>query len=504
MGRRALRRLRRARPLVQAVAFIGFLVLWFRAAAAGAGLTDLFFLADPLAGIAVMLASRQVVLGVLIGSALALLLAFLAGRVWCGWLCPLGSLLDALPRRRSRRGETDPTPRLRGAKYWLLIGILVAAALGNLTLLVLDPITLMHRTFTVAVWPAFNALVNAGEAGVCRWAIFRPLVDLIEGSLRGPFLPIEQPVYGAALLFALVLALILGLEALRRRFWCRYLCPLGGLLGLVSKVALLRRTVDGECRSCSRCSRSCPTGAIDEENFSSNPAECIVCLDCVPACAGNSQEWSMPGKPAAWERYDPSRRQVLTTAGAAVALVGGLGAEPAATRPQRRLIRPPGADPDLFPSECIRCGICLRACPTHGLQPGATAAGLAGLWTPVLMPRLGHCDFACNACGQACPTGAIPMLDLATKRQTIIGVAAIDRSRCLPWTDGTVCLVCEEMCPLPAKAIELEHSLEKLPDGTEVEVPLPHVRRDLCIGCGICENRCPVGGDAAIRVETLV
>jgi formate hydrogenlyase subunit 6/NADH:ubiquinone oxidoreductase subunit I len=127
-------------------------------------------------------------------------------------------------------------------------------------------------------------------------------------------------------------------------------------------------------------------------------------------------------------------------------------------------------------------------------------AGLQGLGTPVLVPRLGYCDYSCNACGQVCPTEAIPLLSLEDKRTQVVGRAYIDQSRCLPWSDSQPCVVCEEMCPLPEKAIQLEEREVWAPDGATVTLQLPHVLSASCIGCGICEYRCPVSGQAAIRV----
>ena len=127
-------------------------------------------------------------------------------------------------------------------------------------------------------------------------------------------------------------------------------------------------------------------------------------------------------------------------------------------------------------------------------------AGWGGVWTPVLVARLGHCDYNCTACGQACPTNAIPALALETKRETVMGQAYIDENRCIPWADGRTCIVCEEMCPLPEKAIQLEDVVVTTAEGQETPVRRPHVLRERCIGCGICENRCPLPGDAAIRV----
>ena len=493
--------LRKLRPWIQAAAFVLFLVTLIGAGKIAFLPADLFFRLDPLAGLANMIAARQIVPSMLAGAAVMLVATLILGRVWCGWLCPLGTVLDWTPARRNKRFEPDPAPRLRGVKYFLLALIGIAALPGNLTFLILDPITLIYRTTATAAWPGLIALISGAETLLYRVPFLRAPVDGFESAARGTLLPMAQPAYGLGILLALIFIGILALNAVRDRFWCRYLCPLGALLGLVSKVAWLRRTVGDACVDCQRCARACPTGTIDpQRGFASDPAECTMCLECVPVCAKAGQHFTGHLKPAAWQAYDPSRRQFLASAGAAVVAVGLFAAEPAAVRDDPRLVRPPGAQGKEFLARCIRCGICLKVCPTSGLQPSFSQAGWAGIWTPVLAPRLGHCEYSCNACGQACPVAAIPPLALEAKRQAVIGHATIDRDRCLPWADNRNCLVCEEMCPVPEKAIVLEDVTVATPTGETVDLRRPIVLRDRCIGCGICENRCPLNGDAAIRV----
>lgn len=492
--------IRKTRRWVQLAVLLVFLYLTIRSASVPA-VAGLFFWLDPLAGVSAMVAARQVLATLLIGSLVALLFALVFGRAWCGWLCPMGTALDWFPGRRSRPNEADLPDRWRRVKYFLLILILLLAVLGNLSLIFLDPITLITRTTAVVVWPVFNAILWGLEQVAYGVPFLQGPIDTLEATARGAILPATQPVYTAGVIAAFVFAGALALNAVRSRFWCRYLCPLGALLGLVGKVAWLRREANTDCTACHRCARACPMGTIDPaDGFSSNPSECTLCLDCATACPRDGQSFTGHLRPARWQVQDPSRRQFLASAGGAIVTVGLLAIEPAAAHPSPHLVRPPGAlDPE-FLERCIRCGLCIRACPTGGLEPSLTTAGWVGVWSPVLTPRLGHCDYGCNACGQVCPTDAIPALSLADKRSQVMGHAYIDRNRCIPWVDDRICLVCEEMCPLPEKAIQLEEVTVRATDGQEVLVRRPHVLHDRCTGCGICENRCPLAGEAAIRV----
>ena len=202
--------------------------------------------------------------------------------------------------------------------------------------------------------------------------------------------------------------------------------------------------------------------------------------------------------------YDVHRREMLFALGAGMIGAALFRAKPVSGQGSPFLLRPPGArenNPDPVElTRCTRCTACIRVCPTGGLQPAVFEAGPGGFATPVLVPRLGYCDFACTACGQVCPTQAIPPLELEAKRQKLIGTAAIDEKRCIAWAEHKPCIVCEEMCPLPHKAIRLETRRVNGPDGSLTTLDLPHVLEDSCIGCGICEYKCPVSGEAAIRI----
>lgn len=167
------------------------------------------------------------------------------------------------------------------------------------------------------------------------------------------------------------------------------------------------------------------------------------------------------------------------------------------------LIRPPGAREErAFLQRCTACGVCMKICPTGGLQPTLTEAGLEGLWTPRLVPRVGYCDYECSLCSQVCPTEAIAPLTIEAKQKVKIGLATFDTTRCIPYAYGRDCMVCEEHCPIPTKAIYCVETEVKDRNGNVKTIKQPRVDPDLCIGCGICENVCPFKDRPAIRVTS--
>ncbi|NLG27499.1 MAG: 4Fe-4S binding protein [Chloroflexi bacterium] len=493
------RTLQRSRAWVQALSFVLFLggLLWMGANSRPVLPADLLLRLDPLAALASMLASRQW-LARFVPGLLVLAATLLLGRAWCGWLCPLGTLIDWTSPRRSRG---DWPERWRAAKYALLFTLLFAALWGNLTLLILDPLTLFVRAVSTLLAPALNWLISRAELALYPIRFLQGPLDVVDGALRGTLLAFSQPHYGGWLL-ALVLGGILALNLTARRAWCRYLCPLGGLFSLVARAALLRRRVSDECVACSACARNCRMGTIDaRKNYASDSGECVLCMDCVADCPADAIAFRRAVSVDRGHAYDPSRRQLFGALGASLGGLALLKVTPRAHHAHSYRVRPPGAEEDTLLARCIRCGACVRVCPTHGLQPSLAEAGLEGLWTPVLVPRLGQCDYSCTACGETCPTGAIPALDLATKRLTPLGKASIDTQLCLPWSGRADCIVCEEMCPLPQKAIVLEEVTHADADTGEILTRLaPVVLHERCIGCGLCEQKCPVQGEAAIRV----
>jgi MauM/NapG family ferredoxin protein len=241
-------------------------------------------------------------------------------------------------------------------------------------------------------------------------------------------------------------------------------------------------------------------GAIDE-NRRIDMSTCNLCGECAVKCPRQIIGFTYGGIRQGPLPTSLSRRHFLGAVAAGVMLPSLKGADVLARKDDPLLIRPPGALPEKeFLGRCVRCGECLQVCIGNALQPAFLEAGLDGIFTPKLVARTGYCEFNCTLCGQVCPTGAISVLTKAEKHRVKIGNAWFDRNRCLPYAKGIPCIVCEEHCPTAEKAIRFRMAEVYTADGTLVTVKQPYVDDDLCIGCGICENKCPLPGHSAIIV----
>jgi ferredoxin len=463
---------------------------------------NVFFRWDPLVAAAAMLAARAAI-ALFLPALMVLGLTVLLGRVFCGWVCPLGTCLDAAHLAIPARGDGRER-RYRSYKYYLLVIILVAAVFGLPLVGYFDPFSILVRGLAVSVDPAFGAAVAwpfdyAYQHGPSWLAA---VTEPVFGLLKKTVLPYQQKVFVHAAISLLVLAAVFALERLERRFWCRNLCPLGALLALAGRVSPLKLQPGKACRAggCSTCIDVCRMRAIDEEGLVS-PEACNLCLDCMAQCEKGIISFKFKRPKTAPAAVGLSRRGLAGAVAAGAIFPILLKRSGSGFQPDPLLIRPPGAaaEPE-FLARCVRCGECMKVCIKNALHPALAEAGLEGVFSPVLVPRIGYCEFNCTLCGQVCPSGAIARLPKEDKQKVRLGRAYFDRNRCLPWAKATPCLVCEEMCPTPDKAIKLREETVINDQGEQVVLKRPYVDDNLCIGCGTCENKCPLPGDSAVRV----
>lgn len=445
---------------------------------------DLFVRFDPLAMWLSALTDR-VFMSRLLVSFITIGLTLILGRVFCGWVCPMGTTIElsesALYGKRKNRFQRK---NLRWLKYAILVVMIFSALFGLNLWHFLDPIPLITRIYTLIFYPA----LDSGAYLMVKF--FRPVAERLNfESLE--YLQLKPPVYRQVFLTLGIFAGIIGLSALSPRFFCRNLCPLGALLGVCSRFSLLGKHISDSCTDCELCERNCPTGAIEEDNWRDKEAECIKCFICQDACPAEAISYSFKGEPRRDVKIDFSRRRFISAgflgigAGLIARQSGDLKNRPA------KLLRPPGALPENeFLARCTRCGECIKVCPTRVIQPQGLEQGLAPAFAPRMVMRLAGCDQNCRDCGKVCPTKALRELSLQEKKYAKLGTAEINEKRCLVYAWDKMCLICDEICPYNAIVF-------KTINNKRVPVVIP----SRCNGCGWCEQACPVIGESAIMVS---
>ncbi len=463
---------------------------------------NILFRLDPFLAAAVILAAKTLV--VLFLPALAVVvLTFFIGRVFCGWFCPMGTLLDLcqkiIPATKKEKSTYFPDLPL-----FILIFALISAAFGFAVGGYFDPFSILVRGLAQAVYPAFNNLtVGFFTYTYQELPVVNALTEPVYSFLRATVLPSSQKFFQLAYFSLFMLLGVLLLEAVQRRFFCRNLCPLGAMLGLIGR----RGTFAGkggndDCRACRICSSNCRMGAIDEKR-KIDMGSCTLCYECVEKCPRQIIGFDFAPIGKKNTRLSLSRRKFIGAALLGFLLPSVKGVAVQAKNPDPLLIRPPGALAEKeFLQRCVRCAECIQVCLGNALQPALFQAGLDGMFSPMLVARTGYCEFNCTLCGQVCPSGAIRQLTVKEKHQWKIGHAWFDKNICLPYAKAIPCMVCEEHCPTPDKAIRFKEVVVAGADGQAVTIRQPYVVQELCIGCGICETKCPLPGRSAIYVTS--
>jgi polyferredoxin len=363
-----------ARKITQTAAFTAFVltVVFTRFNGLEPAISALPVRLSPLAMFAHLLSSRTFLAGSTI-SLVILISSFVVGRAWCGWLCPMGTILDVFSFNHSRIKKQLPD-NWRKLKYGLLIVTLVSAVFSNLTLLFFDPITLFVRTITVTVLPVIDQITFAVEKLFIKVPFLSGPVSKFDSLIRPAIFPSEPSTFVYAFTFGLFFTGLILLNLIAERFWCRYLCPLGAMLGLASKIALIQRRLESPCAECGLCSKKCPTGTINPAlNFKSDPSECTLCMECQQRCAKGSQSFPARWQPARFNSYDPDRRLFLGSLGLSIFSLALLNIGNKRQDAKDHLLRPPGVDGATFLSKCVRSNSISRKRVSRDLEPPSSS-----------------------------------------------------------------------------------------------------------------------------------
>ena len=440
---------------------------------------------------------------------LLVILTLVLGRVYCSVICPLGVFQDIVSRingrRKKKKYRFSYSPALSWLRYGVL-GVFVVALLAGIGSLVA----------LLAPYSSYGRIAANLFAPVYRWgnnllAYFAERADSYAFYSTDVWLK-SMPTFFIALATVVILIVLAWRNG---RTYCNTICPVGTVLGFLSRFALFRITIDtAKCNSCTLCSRHCKAACINSKAHQIDYSRCVACMNCIDTCKhgaisyryayGKHKPAVAPSPEQPSNEGGNSRRSFLTATAlvAATALVkaqekkvdGGLAAIEDKKIPDRQTpILPPGAQSARhFAQHCTGCQLCVSACPNGVLRP---STNLMKLMQPEMSYERGYCRPECKRCSEVCPTGAIHLTDLAEKVSTQVGHAVWVKENCVPLTDGVDCGNCARHCP--SGAIQMIPSDPSDPDSPKI----PAINVERCIGCGACENLCPARPFSAIYVE---
>lgn len=432
------------------------------------------------------------------GFLIVILLTFITGRTYCSFLCPLGigqdlsSRIGGRIRKKFRRyGFKRPFTVLR---YTILaVTLIVTLVWGIYMITLLDPYSIFARFMTFFAKPVIILLNNFIAGILGKFDIY----SLSNIPVKGfPLI-----VYAIPAAFFLLIG---GLSLTKGRLYCNMICPVGTLLGLISKVSILRiKFNESECTRCGRCSMRCKSSCIDFLKPDVDITRCVSCFNCIHTCQDKAISYGIVNFKKKVHETDGNKRKVI--AGFLLLLFGFSRVSKAQDRkaptPKKDStvrenktypVCPPGggtiAD---FNKDCTACSLCINVCPNGVLQPAYRQYGIAGMLQPVMDYHKSFCTYNCTKCTEICPTNALHLLALDAKKLTQLGKSKFIKDNCIVKTEKTACGACSESCP--TKAVHM------IP--YEGNLVIPEVTEDICVGCGHCEFACPTVPFKAIFVD---
>ena len=436
--------------------------------------------------------------GVVIG---LVLLTLLMGRIYCSVICPLGVLQDIFgwwgkKVKKNRYTYSKPLSILR----YVMLGVLVVALVAGFTSIgaLIAPYSAFGRIATTFLAPVYQW----GNNLLASWAEIADSYAFYSVDIwwKG----------GVTFVVALVTLTTLFVLAFKNgRTYCNTICPVGTVLGFLSKYSYLKPVIDTtKCNGCGLCARNCKASCIDSKNHAIDYSRCVVCLDCIDKCRQGAIKYVPRSKASqsapSGASADKGRRAFIAStavvAGASVAkaqklkMDGGYAVIEDKKIPNRETpLTPPGSlSARNLAQHCTACQLCISACPNQVLRP---SSDLSNFMQPVTSFERGYCRPECVKCSEVCPTGAIKPITKEEKTAIQIGHAVWIADNCVVNRDNQKCDNCFRHCP--TGAIQM---VAKNPDDKK-SPKIPVINTERCIGCGACENLCPSRPFSAIYVE---
>ncbi|MFI3302699.1 MAG: 4Fe-4S dicluster domain-containing protein [Rikenellaceae bacterium] len=447
-------------------------------------------------------------LNVVVITALIVLTLFF-GRLYCSVICPLGVFQDVVSRvaskvnRKRKFSWSAPRTLLR----WSMVALLIIAfvcGIGSVVAL-FDP----YSSYGVMVSNLLSPIYKLGNNILAHFAERLDSYALYSVDI--------YVATSGVIITSLVILGVVGYLAWRGgRTYCNTICPVGTVLGFVSRFSFFRIEIDhSKCNGCQRCVRSCKSSCIPKDSREIDYERCVVCFDCIDSCTKGavSYRWRWSQHKASNttnsngddDIVDSSKRTMLTISTTLLATTalraedklvdGGLALIESKKIPKRSCRIVPAGSQSIrnFSKHCTGCQLCVTACPNGVLRP---STGLNNFMQPEMSYERGYCRPECTACSQVCPTGAIERVDKAEKSAVQIGHAVWIEQNCVVLTDGVNCGNCAAHCPVGAISMVVAKNTERY---GERKIPMINIER--CIGCGACENLCPSRPFSAIYVE---
>lgn len=435
-----------------------------------------------------------------------IVITLLLGRIYCSVICPLGVLQDVIAWFGKRRKKlpyhyTPAHPWLRNS----VMAAFVFSAVAGFSVLV----------ELLAPYSNYGRIVSNLFAPVYQWAN-NGLAYLAERTDSYAFYAVDIRIQSGITLSVVIITFVaLFVLAWRNgRTYCNTICPVGTVLGFISRFSIFRPVIDtSKCNGCGLCARHCKASCIDVKEHRIDNSRCVVCMNCITKCKKGAIRYvrnhsiktiQVEKQTVSQEQIDHVRRvflasaALLTTTSALKAqekkVDGGIAIIEDKKIPKRgTALTPPGSlNARNFKEHCTACQLCISVCPTHVLRP---CSKLDRFMQPEISYERGYCRPECTKCSEVCPTGAIHSLNVADKSSVQIGHAVWIKKNCIVMTDNEQCDNCAQHCP--TRAIEMVDSPLDETDGKKI----PAINIERCIGCGACEHLCPARPFSAIYVE---